>query len=178
MLIEVPVLFLIDSSGSMDENMDVLNAAMRELIDRLKKEELEDFKFKIGVICFGDDAKIHIPVSLLNKLKYEPLVAKGKTNFLAALKLGRKVIKEEMKKPTILILLSDGYPDRDWKDEFKFFLADKKIKESQRMALGIGPGYEKSMLKKFVSNSNYIFEAIDSREIYDFFKIIPEYINI
>lgn len=175
--LEIPILFIIDTSGSMDENMEMLNNSIKEMIGRFREESKIGIKFKVGIISFGDEATLHLPPSSLDKIEYKSLIAKGKTNFSSALKVGIETIEEKYEQTPIIVLLSDGFPDNDWRIGLDEFLKTKNIKKTQRIALGIGAGYAKSMLKKFISEDEYLFEARDSNEIYDFFQIIPEYIK-
>lgn len=181
--LQLPVILLIDTSGSMEENLDILNCSIREMLQRLKIESREGINVKIMMITFGGEANLHLPLTEVKKIKFVNFIASGATDFVGGIKLLREKTQEinfyNSFNP-VLILLSDGYPELDggWRRELESFLQDERIKKSERFALGIGDGYNEVILEQFTSSSENIFEAREAYEIYDFFKYLGDFIKI
>lgn len=181
--LQLPVILLIDTSGSMEENLDILNYSIREMLQRLKSESREGINIEIMMITFGREAHLHLPLTEVKKIKFANFIAGGATDFVGGIKLLREKTQEinfyNSFNP-VLILLSDGYPELDggWRRELESFLQDERIKKSERFALGIGDGYNEVILEQFTSSSENIFEAREAYEIYDFFKYLGDFIKI
>ncbi|MGL4402814.1 MAG: vWA domain-containing protein [Fusobacteriaceae bacterium] len=173
----LPIILLIDTSGSMEENMNILNRSIRELIERFKKEHSEEIKIEIMIITFGKEVKTRVPLTRPDMVVLEELEAEGGTPFKEML----KVLNTELEKietdnflAPVFLFLTDGYPDfNDWREEFNLFLENKMVKKGERFSLGIGDGVNEEILEEFASSPENIFKAHDAFEIYDFFKILP-----
>lgn len=173
----LPIILLIDTSGSMEENMNILNRSMWELMERFKQETSEEMRIEAMILTFGKEVKVRIPLMPVENIVLEKLKAEGKTPIKEMLKtLNCELEKREMNGylAPIFLLLTDGYPDFDnWREEFNLFLEKEIVKKGERFSLGIGDGVNEIILEEFASNSKNIFRAQDSFEIYEFFKILP-----
>ncbi len=186
----LPVFILADVSGSMEgEKIQVLNNALREMITSLTKMDDVRGVFQVGIITFGDVAKIHQPLTKVDSIVLNEMTAKGKTSMGEAFDLvtqiieDKKTISSRAYAPTI-VLVSDGKPT-DFKanskatiDEYLNWGAIKQLHKQEsrvskclRLAMGIGTDSEINMLKAFVNNPNVpIIQSKDAVGISDFFK--------
>lgn len=174
----LPIILLIDTSGSMEENMNTLNRSVRELAGRLRKENSEVMKIEIMIITFGKEVKIRVPLTPADRVILEEFRAEGGTPFGEMLKVLNAELERTEKNrflPPVFLLLTDGYPDFDnWREEFDSFLQKEAVKKGERFSLGIGDGFNEGILEEFASGPENVFKAHDAFEIYDFFKILPE----
>ena len=119
----LPVLLLLDVSGSMDEVVDpenccntgrtvfsdgqtwnvvtggtakreLLNKAVQKMIAEFSKEERTETEFLVSVITFGDSAKVHIPFTKASDVKWEDLRCSGNTSLGQALSLAKSQIED------------------------------------------------------------------------------------
>ncbi len=180
--LQLPVVLLIDTSGSMEENLEILNRSIMEMLQRLKSESREGINIKIMMITFGGEANLHLPLTEVKKIKFINFIATGGTDFVGGIKLLKEKTQEidfyNSFNP-VFILLSDGYPELDgsWRRELESFLQDERMEKAERFALGIGDGYNEVVLEHFTSSSENIFEAREAYEIYNFFKYLGDFIK-
>jgi len=119
----LPVLLLLDVSGSMDEVVDpencrntgrtvfsdgqtwnivtggmakreLLNKAVQKMISEFSKEERTETEFLVSVITFGDSAKVHIPFTKASDVKWEDFHCDGNTSLGQALSLAKSQIED------------------------------------------------------------------------------------
>ena len=177
----LPVIVLADVSGSMysDNNIGVLNTAVREMIDSLSEEGSLRAEVYIAVITFGKDgAKAHLPFSKASGLEWNDVEAGGSTPmgeaFLMTQKLieNKEIISSRSYAPTI-VLLSDGKPTDDYKQPLQNLLSSPRAAKAFRMAMSIGTNEDQDVLKEFLGDSNLpIFQANEARQIQKFFKFV------
>lgn len=175
----LPVFLLLDCSGSMHgEKIDVLNNAVKEMINDFKGERLSEVDLKLCVITFGGDAKIHTDLSSINKIEFADLIANGMTPMGQALDLCSNIINDKEKVPSkgykpVVVLVSDGMPNDSWESPLKEFNTGKRTSKCEKWALAIGQDADKNMLQEFLNNpEKKVHDASAAKEISKFFKFV------
>lgn len=176
----LPIFLLLDCSGSMSgEKINTLNAAVADMIDDFKSENLSEVNIQMCVITFGKVAQLHTELSSVHSIDYTPLTANGMTPLGGALTILQGIIDDKEKvsskgyKPSI-ILVSDGKPNDAWQLPLETFLTSKRSSKCERWALGIGQDADSQMLKKFIGEDSdkKVFDASVAKEISKFFKFV------
>ena len=181
----LPVILLLDTSGSMEAsgNINVLNSAVREMLQDFASQDNGRVVIKVAIITFGgSDAQQFLPLKPAKEALdgYKDMQAQGMTPLGGALNLAKSRLIEDKSvilsrdyRPTI-ILVSDGNPNDNWQDALHSFITTGRSAKCYRMAMGIGqlPKEAQDVLKKFVSDEEMIFYAEDSRKIKNFFKTV------
>ncbi len=176
----LPIFLLLDVSGSMSgTKIDTLNQCVKEMIKDFQNERMSEVALKLCVITFGGNgAQLHTPLSLLKDVEFEDLQASGMTPMGAALTMASNIIndKEQVSgkgyRP-IVVLVSDGYPNDSWEGPLNEFVTGKRTSKCEKWALGIGDGYDASMLQKFLGDTDRkVFDASVAKEITKFFKFV------
>jgi len=177
----LPVIVLADVSGSMysDNNIGVLNTAVREMIDSLSEEGSLRAEVYIAVITFGKSgAQAHLPFSKASDIEWNDVEAGGVTPmgeaFLMTQKLieDKEIISSRSYAPTI-ILLSDGKPTDDYEEPLQNLLSSPRAAKAFRMAMSIGANEDQDVLEEFLGDSNLpVFQANEARQIQKFFRFV------
>lgn len=180
----LPVILLLDTSGSMatNGNIDVLNFAVRDMLQDFASQDTGNAVIKVAVYTFGPDAKQVMPLMPAKEAaeKYTDLPASGMTPLGGALNLvkngvieDKTVISSRDYRPMV-VLVSDGAPNDDWRTALKSFTEEGRTSKCFRVAMGIGslPPEARCMLEKFVSDKELVFTANDSKDIKKFFKFV------
>lgn len=177
----LPVIILADVSGSMasDKHIDVLNNAIREMIDSLKEEDSLRAEIYFSVITFGSKVELHVPFTKAAELEWTNLIAGGMTPMGQAFDATKKLLEDKMIIPSrsyapTLVLLSDGMPNDDWKTSLHNLLLSPRASKAFRIAMSIGANQEgKTVLKDFLGDSKLdVFEAAQARDIKKFFRFV------
>lgn len=211
-----PVFLLLDVSGSMDividpENtrrtgetafidgqhvefveggttkIELLNDAVRKMIDSFKEEEKMETEFLVSVITFGDKANLHLKPTQASEVSLEEFQAAGETAMGAALKLAKELIENKeivpsrAYRPTV-VLVSDGVPNDNWESAIQDFVHEGRSSKCFCIAMGIGDDADKDVLGKFIENTPYlaqqgeskipnkVFYADDAESLHEFFR--------
>ncbi len=177
----LPVVLLLDVSGSMsqDGKIDALNHAVAEMIGALAEECDSDIDVQIAVITFGgSDAALHTPLTNVEKVRWSPMSASGKTPLGAAFRLLTKLLEQDMPSrayvPT-LVLLSDGRPTdgETWQIALDELLASPHAARAVRFSLSIGDeGYDEPLNRFCAGSTDRVRKAQEARTIQDFFKLV------
>lgn len=178
------VFLLLDVSGSMGNyDGDSQNLSRIEAVNQSVDSMLNSFKFiedlKLSMISFGDCANVLMcgasPKEALQK--WQPLQADGMTCLGEALRTvseminDRNLVVPKRSYTPIVIVLSDGGPNDDWKSALQEFKTGKRTGKCKRMAMAIGSGADENVLNMFLGDSEYqLFHADDSDKIKDFFE--------
>lgn len=209
------VFLLLDVSGSMNEVVDpenvrptgqtfesdgqtwdlveggtskiqILNDAVRRMIDSFAAEERMETEFLISVITFGDRVAQHIALGTASSIKWTDMEADGCTAMGAAFSLAKKlledrdVIPSRAYRPT-LVLVSDGQPTDDWEQPLETLINEGRSAKCFFMAMGIGENSGTLVLERFIGRTpvlaevnsvnvpNTVFDARDAHKIYEFF---------
>lgn len=173
----LPLILLVDTSGSMSGCIEELNGAAKEMIEELAKQESLRAEIHVAVITFGgSSAKLHLSLSPVSEVKLENFEADGMTPLGGALRIAKEMIEDRNQitsnsyKPMV-ILMSDGAPNDNWEEPLRLFIEEGRSKKCERLSLGIGLGYVYEILESFSSNKK-VFEAKDARNIVEFFKFV------
>lgn len=179
----LPVIILADVSGSMtqDNNIGALNAALKDFLSTLSKESRLNAEIQVSIITFGGSkAEVHLPLTPAWQINQtDDLVASGGTPMGGAFELAlemienKEIIPSRAYKPTI-VLISDGIPTDNWESSFNKLKNSDRAQKASRMAMAIGAGADKLMLKAFVNDleATEVFEAHNAKEIHRFFRVV------
>lgn len=127
----LPFYLLIDVSYSMQgPKMDSANAIMPSVVDAIAKNPILSDKVRFGVLDFGTDAQVQLPLCdvLDPDLTLPDLKPRGTTSYAKAFRLLREEIESNVKqlkadgfavhRPAVFFL-SDGMPNNDdWMSAF------------------------------------------------------------
>ena len=179
----LPVIILADVSGSMLENNNIgaLNAALKDFLHTLSQESRLNAEIQVSIITFGGlKAEVHVPLTPAWQINQtNDLVASGGTPMGGAFELAvemienKEIIPSRACKPTI-VLISDGIPTDNWEASFDKLKNSDRAQKASRMAMAIGTGADKNMLKAFVNDleASEVFEAHNAKEIHRFFRAV------
>lgn len=160
----VPVIFVLDTSGSMIENVKNLSKSIEGMLEELKIHSNSSkwdvsygtrtayVNYEIAIITFDSEVKIlmdYIDVEKINRL---PIIeAKGATALGTALKTVKYIIEDTSvtwEDPRI-ILVTDGYPMDEYKKILNDFITNGRSAKCKRYAIGIGKNVDEEILKQF-----------------------------
>ena len=211
-----PVLLLLDVSGSMDMVIDpentrrtgktvfedgqeweiveggttkteLLNDAVKKMINSFSSEEKMETEFLISIITFGDKAKVHTQPTKASEIIWHKMEAHGKTAMGDALSIAKKLIENKeiipsrAYRPTV-VLVTDGVPNDDWKQAMQLFVHEGRSSKCFCVAMGIGDDADISVLNQFIENTPYlaqkgddkipnkVFYADDASSLHEFFQ--------
>lgn len=167
---ELCITLMLDDSGSMKgKKMTQLNWAVRQIFGKLAEMSETHFAgidVRVQVVSFSDTAQAMFseptPVS---KLIYRDLSAAGSTNMVAGIDLWRDqlaVSKSHGLQP-VGILLTDGHPNHDPTRAIERLLSNPAGRVSQRAAIAFGHDADRSVLEKFISEGQKVYD-VDSPE--------------
>ena len=185
----LPIFILADTSGSMKgEKIQAVNMAIRDMIATLRN--VDDIRgiFKISIITFGGDRVIvqQYPTDVKD-IEFKELEAVGKTPLgeaicvVTELMEDKEIVKSSDYLPTV-VLLSDGYPTDysgtssstleqylEW-EPIRIMHESPRSKKSMRVAVNVGGGSDKAMLRAFLNNGTEPMMATDAADIAKLFK--------
>lgn len=185
----LPVLFLVDNSGSMaNEKINTVNAALKEMIAEFTSIKNAKGKIHIGIITFGNKVEVIQPIDKIENISLPEFTASGKTWMGEAIEKAvdlledRTMVPERAYTPTI-ILLSDGLPSdcpgkmnpqnydfSQWEPLRKLH-SSKRLIKCPKLALGIGEGTNYRMLNAFINNPEVpVIKANDLTTVTKFFQ--------
>ena len=178
----LPVILLLDSSGSMEgDKINILNAAVREMLQSFASEDDISAAIHVGVIQFGRTVGWHQPLLPVEDVinQWSDLTASGKTPLGQALTLlrdsleDRNIVSSRAYRPTI-VLVSDGKPTDDWGGSMAELLASPRASKAARFAMGIGADADSVILSQFIdtASGSRVFEAHEAGRIQKFFRFI------
>jgi uncharacterized protein YegL len=154
-------IFLCDCSGSMSVagKIEALNAAIRESIPNMRTVSIENVHAQIWVraIKFADTAEWHIgtPVKI-EDFAWSDLAADGLTAMGSALAMAAEELKvgvmPERGLPPVLVLITDGEPNDDFRGGLAKLLDQPWGKKAVRVAIAIGEDARLSVLEEFIAN--------------------------
>jgi uncharacterized protein YegL len=174
----LPVILLLDVSGSMSVNskIDVLNQAVQTLLDNLAAESAFRSEIQVAILTFGDQARIHLPLTPAKQVQFTPLSADGVTPLGATLTQLRSLLEDPAQVPSrayrpTVVLVSDGQPNDDWQGPLSELLASSRASKAFRLAMGIGDDADLEGLRRFLDDPmGRVFQAHDARQLHEFFQ--------
>ena len=178
----LPVVLLLDTSGSMQENgkIAVLNSAVNEMLTSFKNLDATNASISVSIITFGGNAQICQELKPVSEIGEINMIASGMTPMGGAVRLAKKMIENKeiitsrTYRPTV-VLVSDGMPNDSWEDAIDLFKNDGRSAKCYRMAMGIGVEKgttEHKVLESFISNEERVYSAEDASNIRKFFKYV------
>lgn len=176
----LPVVVLADVSGSMgvDGKIQALNLAVREMIDAFKDEDDLRAEIHVSVITFGGAAHVHLPLDRAAAALWTDLGANGGTPMGAAFELARALVEDRNKVPSrayrpTLVLVSDGQPTDEWRQQLDALLKSERGGKAFRMALAIGADADHAVLQEFLADAEArVYRADEARQIRKFFQVV------
>ena len=155
---KINIIFILDNSGSMVVN-DPHNSRLQAVLNLPKDRKFSRMINKIGVVIFGDNAKVLIPMTAFQHLrrhskKIASLSPRGKTDVPGGLKVAYKELMHHLGDGmTVAVLLTDGVsstPSVDVHRLFKqagvpIFTIGLEVKNSSE---GFNPDYLKKIAQK------------------------------
>lgn len=178
----LPVILLLDTSGSMHENgkIAVLNSAVNEMLTSFKNLDATNASISVSIITFGGNAQICQELKPVSEIGEINMIASGMTPMGGAVRLAKEMIEDKeiitsrTYRPTV-VLVSDGMPNDSWEDAIDLFKNDGRSAKCYRMAMGIGVEEgttEHKVLENFISNEERVYSAEDASNIRKFFKYV------
>jgi uncharacterized protein YegL len=178
----LPVVLLLDTSGSMHENgkIAVLNSAVNEMLTSFKNLDATNASISVSIITFGGNAQICQELKPVSEIGEINMIASGMTPMGGAVRLAKEMIENKeiitsrTYRPTV-VLVSDGMPNDSWEDAIDLFKNDGRSAKCYRMAMGIGVEEgttEHKVLENFISNEERVYSAEDASNIRKFFKYV------
>lgn len=158
--------------------ISVLNDAVKKMLRTLAMYERDATEFLVGIITFGADTRLILPLSPAGDVRFSDLQANGETPLGKALDLARQVIEDKEQVPSrayrpLVVLVSDGEPNDDWQGRLNDFITMGRTSKCDRMALAISAEANRQMLAKFVEGTGHsVFEAETAEQITEFFKFV------
>lgn len=212
----LPVFLLLDVSGSMNEIVDpenarrtgqtfendgqtwemveggkskinILNDAVRRMVDSFAAEERTETEFLVSIITFGDRAVQHLAPGAASSVNWTDMEANGCTAMGAAFSMAKRLIEDKdvipsrAYRPTV-VLVSDGQPTDDWEHSLEALITGGRSAKCFYMAMGIGENPGPQVLERFISQTpvlaevngtpvrNNVFHATDVDKIHEFFR--------
>jgi uncharacterized protein YegL len=212
----LPVFLLLDGSGSMNEVVDpenvrrtgetcqndgrtwelveggttkiqILNDAVRRMVDSFAAEERMETEFLVSSITFGDQVLQHLAPCASSSMQWTDMKADGLTAMGAAFSLVKKLIEDKNVVPSrayrpTVVLVSDGLPTDEWEHSLESLITEGRSSKCFFMAMGIGDNPGVKVLERFTSQTpvlaevngspvrNTVFQAKDAEKIHEFFR--------
>ena len=214
----LPVFLLLDVSGSMNEVVDpesvrwtgqtvendgqtwelveggtskiqILNDAVRRMVDSFAAEERMETEFLVSIITFGDRVAQHLVPGAASSVKWADMTADGCTAMGATFSLAKSLIEDTNVVPSrayrpTLVLVSDGQPTDAWEEPIDSLINEGRSSKCFFMAMGIGEEPGRQILDRFISQTpvlaevngnaipNTVFHATDAYRIHEFFRMV------
>jgi len=198
----LPVLLLLDVSGSMggsvggeSSKIQVLNEAVKQMIDSFADEEKMETEFLVSIITFGGTAETRHMPKTASTVKWTNMTANGGTPMGEAFSKAKiliedkEIIPSRAYRPTV-VLVSDGAPTDNWEGPLESLITDGRSSKCFFMAMGIGEEPGIKVLERFISQTpvlaevngnkvpNKVFHAADAKNIREFFRKVTMSITI
>lgn len=180
----LPVFYVLDTSGSMEgESIECLNAAMEETILVLKDLAYHngDALVKVAVLSFSSDVHWMQPEGPedLEDFVWEPLKAGGFTYMGAAVReLSKRLTPEEYLKSytgslmPVIIFMTDGYANDDYKSEFKLAMQNGHFRNATRVGFAIGKSPDVEMLSLLTGSPDNVIQTDDLDQFSTLIKLV------
>lgn len=182
-----PVIFLLDTSGSMDgAPVGAVDSAMENIMPELKSmnDTNADNEIKVALMTFDSDVKwifgeteLLLPEDVQNS--WRALKAYGWTSMGAAFReLNDKLSQSHgfMKHASgsvapVLFLLSDGEPTDDYQSGLKLLRQNPWYKEAMRVAVGYGDANDQ-ILAEFTGNKETVLHTDNPADLKNLIRFV------
>lgn len=152
----LPVVFVVDSSGSMaGGRMHTVNASLASAITTLASLETTLHDIQVAVVTFGSGAALHIPLDSVCDVRWRDIVPAGTTDMGHGVRLAAEAL-QRLGSPgasaphrPLLVLVADGSPTDDWHAGLERLLASPPGSWSERVALALGDMADTDVLSGF-----------------------------
>ncbi len=172
----LPVLILADASASMKgDKIEILNTALAEMQKSFRDLRDPRAQPQLALIAFADKAREVVSLTAANQLQLPTLTAAGTTALGAALDLAAGLLERVPRRawlPT-LVVASDGKPTDDWQGPLQRLLASPRGGRAIRLAVGIGPDCNFSVLRQFIKDPDVpVVRPRDVSRLAAFFRFV------
>lgn len=167
----LPIVLLLDLSGSMRDYTQELTDALEELKDSLEGDPVTRSRAEVMLIAFSDEAHIVAPFSPIDDLVIPKLVANGCTNMHGAVDvaIGELQIRREQYlrrdvssyKP-IMFLLTDGRPTCADNGAFRRLMDLQKNDKWNYIPVAIGPYADTEFLAENNAAKSVLVSGVDN----------------
>ncbi len=153
------VFFLIDSSSSMGgEKIGQVNDAIQEALPEIRNIGGSDADIYFAPLMFDSSARwVYPQPESVETATWNRIQASGATYMGAAFRMLKQKLSrtEYLATPhlsfaPVIMLLSDGYPNDDWRSGLNELKTNSWFKNSLRVAIGVGDEVDMTPLKEFV----------------------------
>lgn len=175
----LPVILMLDVSGSMSgSNIRNMNDAVRDMLNTFSDTENGETEIHVAIITFGTQVILHQPLTSASAIQWQDFSAGGMTPLGTALQMAKAMIEDKDVVPSrayrpMVVLVSDGGPNDEWKKPLSAFICDGRSAKCDRFAMAIGANADEAVLGKFIEGtSNPLFYAENAKQLHDFFKFV------
>lgn len=166
---KIPILFLLDGSGSMADygRIQQLNRGVRTLLKGLAEHPKT---FTVAAVVFqGNGAYIHFTFTSAEAVQWEEVTPVGTGSISAALGLSRKLLSDlKSDQKPVLFLVSDGLQETEDHEAIKSFVSESPVAECERFALRVVHASD-SVLEIFTADTTtHLLGAEDTEDILNF----------
>ena len=178
---KLPVILLLDVSSSMQgAKIDSLYNATCDMIDTFVGAQLKEQSIDVSIITFGKEIKLHTPYTPVKEIQgkgLEHFVADGMTPMGTAIQMAKDMIDDKSVTPSriyrpVVVLVSDGEPNDDWRNPMAMFINDGRSSKCQRFAVAIGENADRIVLETFTENPDNVFYAANASDLAECFKTV------
>lgn len=175
----LPVVLLLDTSGSMRENdkIEVLNECLAEMVRELQVADAGLGVIVLSIVTFGgDSAEVVLENVPVSEVVLSLLQAKGKTPMGSAFSLTKGLIENYEALPSnsfspTMALVSDGLPtDQGWQNSLTELIESERGAKASRLAVAIGADADIEMLRIFHPGGPW--KAKDAAGIREFLRFV------
>lgn len=178
---KLPVLLLLDVSGSMDGKKIVeLHDAVVEMINSYVEMKKRERVIEVAIITFGAEVRLYTeftPVDDLQKNGIPQFPARGNTPLGMALTAAKDLLEDPQLTPQgnyrpAVVLVSDGEPNDEWRNPLEDFISSGRSSKAQRFSVAIGVEADRAMLRLFAQDDDAMFFANNVGDLAEAFKVI------
>ena len=177
----LPVILLLDVSSSMKgPKIESLNFAVKEMLKSFSKVESTNMNIHVAIITFGNQVSLHTPLKPVTEVEFTNLNAYGNTPLGQALTLCKELINDPKQLPNnakrpIILLVSDGEPNGNWKEPFEDFINNGITSKCDRHSIAIGAEADYNVLERFLDgNEKHVLQAADADGIEQLFRTFTQ----
>lgn len=166
--------YLIDTSGSMSgDKIAQVNTVMEEVIPEIRDTGGSDSEIKMAVMTFDDKvAWMYDEPKPVEDITWTRLETGTLTCMGAAFKeLNSKLSRNGFMKSAsvsfapVIFLMSDGWPNDDYKEGLKKLRMNKWFKYALKIAVAIGTEADRQVLAEFTGNQEAVVEANNGKAL-------------
>ena len=166
--------YLIDTSGSMKgDKIAQVNTVMEEVIPEIRDTGGSDSEIKMAVMTFDNDvAWMYDEPKSIEEISWTRLEVGTLTCMGAAFEeLNSKLSRNGFMKSAsvsfapVIFLMSDGWPNDDYKEALKKLRMNKWFKYALKIAVAIGAEADKQVLAEFTGDPETVVEVNNGKAL-------------